>query len=82
MSDVLDEAFLAAGWLGVTETWEDEAGHIHVEWNGRHVEAVCIEAAAIFIRRDAQEREQAECPHREWYTMNPPKCVACGKVGT
>lgn len=31
---------------------------------------------------EAMREDAGSCAHVEWYTMNPPKCVACGKVGT
>jgi hypothetical protein len=50
------EALLDAGWTGATEIEHTPDGHVHVRWSGRHVEAVSIEAAALFIRSDARAK--------------------------
>ncbi len=54
---------------------------------------MCVEdreslmAGARALEREARERRSRDdtretCLHREWFTTNPPRCVACGKVGT
>lgn len=53
----LAEALAEAGWHGAVDIeavpQPGDEPRIHVRWNGRHVEAVSVEAAAEFIRRDA-----------------------------
>jgi hypothetical protein len=47
----LREVLLEAGWTGATEVEHTPDGHVHVRWNGRHVEGLSVEACAEYIRR-------------------------------
>lgn len=58
----LHEVIAATGWAGPVDVSETDDGHVHVRWNGRHVEGVSVEACAEYIRRHtaAMEAAQAE----------------------
>ncbi len=70
IAEALDEA----GWPGPVEVEADEAGHVHVRWNGRHVEAVSVEAAVLFIEADTRAKA-AEAHEHSW---DGNGCCACG----
>lgn len=52
----LHAVIAAAGWDGHVDVSETDDGHVHVRWNGRHVEAVSEEAAALFIEQDTRAK--------------------------
>ena len=66
----IEAALAEAGWHGDVSvdagSSPDGDTRVHVRWNGRHVEAVSVEAAAEFIRRDAAAKEaEADMAARE-----------------
>lgn len=61
----LRETLRELGWTGRVNVSTTEDGHVHVRWDGRHVEAVSAAAAAEFIRRDAAAKASALLPDTE-----------------
>lgn len=55
----LREVIAATGWAGPVDVSETDDGHVHVRWDGRHVEAVSVEAAALFIQADTRAKAAA-----------------------
>lgn len=55
MTQPVYDALRDVGWTG-DFVCEETADRVHVRWNGRHVEAVSLEAAAAFILADARAK--------------------------
>jgi hypothetical protein len=55
-ADIADVVHANDGWEGPVVIRVSDDDHVHVEWNGRHVEALSLEAAAEFIRADARAK--------------------------
>lgn len=58
MSDIV-RAVRETGWRGPIAIERTEDGHTHAKWDGRHIEGVCDEAVAEFIRADARAKAAA-----------------------